>query len=196
MLENVPQLDAFSDLANRIINALLNDLRLVSVSLQQAWVEFRYRRRAHKYKVCFGKDGMDLFCTLNVYVKQSNQFLFFEFIELCLLRAIEICMDLAVLNKFISFNLRLESGMVHEMIVLPIDFSLTWRASCVGDTKSESFTILFENFIHQCSFSCTWRSNNSQRLEKCLLSRKMLIEDFLYTCTIRTFCSTYCIIDL
>lgn len=36
MLENVPQLDAFSDLANRIINALLNDLRLVSVSLQQA----------------------------------------------------------------------------------------------------------------------------------------------------------------
>jgi hypothetical protein len=85
MLEHVPQLDALSDLTCGIFNALCYDLRLVSVSLQQARVQLGYRRRAYEYKVSLRKDSMDLFSSLDINIKQGNQLLFFEFINLCFL---------------------------------------------------------------------------------------------------------------
>ena len=85
MLEHVPQLDALSDLPCGIFNALCYDFRLVSVSLQQARVQFGYRRRAYEYKVSLRKDSMDLFSSLDINIKQSNQLLLFEFINLCFL---------------------------------------------------------------------------------------------------------------
>jgi hypothetical protein len=102
---------------------------------------------------------MDLFSSLDINIKQGNQLLFFEFINLCFLWAIEVGMDLAVLNKFVSLYLWLESCMIYEMIVDTIDFPIAWWASRIGDTESESVTILFENFVHKCTFTCTWRSH-------------------------------------
>ena len=81
------------------------------------------------------------------------------------------------------------------MIVHSIDFTFTWRASSKGDTESKSITILFKNFIHQCTFSRTWRSHYCQRLEEGFLGRKMLVEYFWYLGTLDTFCGTYSIID-
>lgn len=159
MFEHVPQLNALSDLTCGIFNALCYDFRLVSVSLQQAWVQFGYRRRAYEYKVGLRKDSMDLFRSLDINIKKSNQLLLFEFINLCFLWAIEIGMDLAVLNKFVSFYLWLESCMIYEMIVDSIDFTFTSWASRIGDTESESVTILFEYFVHKSTFTCTWRSH-------------------------------------
>ncbi len=62
-------------------------------------------------------------------------------------------MDLAIFNKFVIFYFLLESGMVNEMIVHSIDFTVAWGAGSVGDTETESITILLENLIHQSTFS-------------------------------------------
>jgi len=69
MFEHVPQLNTLSDLPCCIFNALCYDFRLVSVSLQQARVQFGYRRRAYEYKVGLRKDSMDFFRSLDVNIK-------------------------------------------------------------------------------------------------------------------------------
>jgi hypothetical protein len=118
---------------------------------------------------------MDLFRSLNVNIKQSNQLLLFELINLRLFWAVQISMDLAILNKFVIFYFLLESGMVNEMIVNTINFTVAWRAGSVGDTETESIPILLENLIHQSTFSRTWGSHDSQGLEETLLARKMKV---------------------
>ena len=69
MLEHLPQLDAFGDLSRGIFDPLLNNLRLVRVSLQQALVKLAYGGRAHEYEVGLWEYGVYLFGTLDVNIE-------------------------------------------------------------------------------------------------------------------------------
>ena len=164
------------DLLQRIVQPLLNLIRLIKSSVRQSSFQYFYRWRQYEHSLSLWESFAEFFSALDVDVQKWDSIFGLDLHDRRLGRSIEVTMYFKPLNEQILLNHFLELFLLYEIIVLSINLAFSRISSRERYTESELARVLLGQVLDQSSFTDARRANNDEWFELLDLSLSAQID--------------------